>query len=89
MAHSLPHNIPILIVGGGASGYFAALQAAESVPGDQIHIVEKGSQVLTKVRISGGGRCNVTHACFEPRELASTIQEAKRNCWVLSSMAIQ
>ena len=37
----------------------------------QIHIVEKGSQVLTKVRISGGGRCNVTHACFEPRELAS------------------
>ena len=71
MAHSLPHNIPILIVGGGASGYFAALQAAESVPGHQIHIVEKGSQVLTKVRISGGGRCNVTHACFEPRELAS------------------
>ncbi len=71
MAHSLPHNIPILIVGGGASGYFAALQAAESIPGHQIHIVEKGSQVLTKVRISGGGRCNVTHACFEPRELAS------------------
>ena len=71
MAHLIPHNVPILIVGGGASGYFAALQAAESVPGHQIHIVEKGSQVLTKVRISGGGRCNVTHACFEPRELAS------------------
>ena len=41
MAHLIPHNVPILIVGGGASGYFAALHAAESVPGHQIHIVEK------------------------------------------------
>ena len=38
MAHLLPHNIPILIVGGGASGYFAALAAAESIPGHQIHM---------------------------------------------------
>ncbi|HEX9048541.1 MAG TPA: NAD(P)/FAD-dependent oxidoreductase [Verrucomicrobiae bacterium] len=59
----------IIIVGGGAAGFFAAIAAAEA--GADVTILEKGSRFLDKVRISGGGRCNVTHACFEPREFAT------------------
>lgn len=58
----------IVIVGGGAAGFFAAITAAEAAPEAQVTLLERGPQVLAKVRISGGGRCNVTHACFEPRE---------------------
>ena len=56
----------VIVVGGGAAGFFAAIAAAEA--GAEVVILEKTSRVLDKVRISGGGRCNVTHACFEPRE---------------------
>ncbi|MBD3583106.1 BaiN/RdsA family NAD(P)/FAD-dependent oxidoreductase [Flavobacterium selenitireducens] len=59
----------LLIIGGGASGFFAAINIAESHPNLKIAILERGKDVLTKVRISGGGRCNVTHACFDPNEL--------------------
>jgi predicted Rossmann fold flavoprotein len=59
----------IIIIGGGAAGFFAAIRAAELLPHAQISIVERGQDVLQKVRISGGGRCNVTHACYDPREL--------------------
>jgi len=59
----------IIVVGGGAAGFFAAIAAAE--PGASVTILEKTSRFLDKVRISGGGRCNVTHACFEPREFAT------------------
>jgi len=58
----------IIVVGGGAAGFFAAIAAAEA--GADVTILEKSARVLDKVRISGGGRCNVTHACFEPREFA-------------------
>ena len=58
-----------IIIGGGAAGFFAANRLAEQRPGSEIVILERGRQVLEKVRISGGGRCNVTHACFDPREL--------------------
>ncbi len=58
----------ILIAGGGAAGFFAAIAAAES--GTRVVLLEKSAGFLAKVRISGGGRCNVTHASFEPRELA-------------------
>jgi predicted Rossmann fold flavoprotein len=51
----------IVIIGGGASGFMAAITAAESFPGTDILILEKNKSVLNKVRISGGGRCNVTH----------------------------
>ncbi len=61
----------VAIVGGGAAGFFAALSCAEEGAGKRITILEKTSQVLQKVRISGGGRCNVTHACFDPRELSA------------------
>ena len=57
------------MVGGGAAGFFAAIAAAEA--GADVTILEKTARVLDKVRISGGGRCNVTHACFEPREFAT------------------
>jgi predicted Rossmann fold flavoprotein len=59
-----------VVVGGGASGFFAATVCAESSPGAKVILLEKSAQFLSKVRISGGGRCNVTHACFEPRELS-------------------
>ena len=61
-----------IIIGGGAAGYFAAITAAERLPGDaKVLIVEKSSRVLGKVRISGGGRCNVTHDCHDPKRLAT------------------
>ncbi len=59
----------VVIVGGGAAGFFAAINAKEHNPNLDIIILEKSSQVLQKVKISGGGRCNVTHACFDPKEL--------------------
>ena len=60
----------ILIVGGGAAGFFAAINAAEFNPKLRIAILERGKEVLQKVKISGGGRCNVTHAEFFPKELS-------------------
>lgn len=59
----------IIIVGGGAAGFFAAINAAENNPKLDILILERGKEVLTKVKVSGGGRCNVTHAEFVPSEL--------------------
>jgi predicted Rossmann fold flavoprotein len=57
------------VAGGGAAGFFAAVTCAETNPNCHILILEQSPQVLTKVKMSGGGRCNVTHHCFEPREL--------------------
>lgn len=59
----------IIIIGGGAAGFFAAIRAAECRPDAHITILERGKEVLAKVKVSGGGRCNLTHACFVPREL--------------------
>jgi len=61
----------IVIVGGGAAGFFAAITAAEAASDAQVALLERGAQVLAKVRISGGGRCNVTHDCFDPREFTN------------------
>ena len=66
----------IIVVGGGAAGFFAAIAAAEA--GAAVTILEKTARVLDKVRISGGGRCNVTHACFEPREFATRYPRGQR-----------
>ena len=63
------NNYDILIVGGGASGFFAAINTATQNPNLKIAILERGANVLSKVKISGGGRCNVTHAEFIPDEL--------------------
>lgn len=59
----------IIVAGGGPAGFFAAIRCAELNPNLNILIIEKASQTLGKVIISGGGRCNVTHACFEPAKL--------------------
>ena len=59
----------ISVVGGGAAGFFAAIACTEADPGGVVTIYEATAHPLAKVRVSGGGRCNVTHACFEPREL--------------------
>lgn len=59
----------IAVIGGGAAGFFAAITAKETFPDAEVVIYEKSSKLLSKVRVSGGGRCNVTHACFEVREL--------------------
>jgi hypothetical protein len=65
----LNYRKTIVIIGGGAAGFFAAIHAAEKQPSAQILIFEKNRQVLGKVKVSGGGRCNITHACFDPYEL--------------------
>ena len=60
----------VVIVGGGAAGFFAAIACAEHSPRSTVTLLEKSSRFLAKVLVSGGGRCNLTHACFDPRELA-------------------
>ena len=62
-------NFDIIIVGGGAAGFFTAINIVDKNPKLKVAILERGAEVLNKVRISGGGRCNVTHSCFEPNEL--------------------
>lgn len=59
----------LVVIGGGAAGFFAAISCAEAAPGSRVLIVEKASQALGKVKISGGGRCNVTHSCFDAKAL--------------------
>lgn len=61
----------IVIAGGGAAGFIAAIHAAELMPGAHVILIEKSAKVLSKVRVSGGGRCNVTHACFDTKQLIS------------------
>jgi len=61
----------VIIVGGGAAGFFAASTCAETAPGNVVTILERGPEFLAKVRVSGGGRCNVTHACFDAREFVT------------------
>lgn len=68
----------ITIVGGGAAGFFAAISAAELLPGARVRILERGKEVLSKVRVSGGGRCNLTHACFSPRDLVKYYPRGER-----------
>jgi predicted Rossmann fold flavoprotein len=62
-------NYDIIIVGGGAAGFFTAINIVENNAKLKVAILERGKTVLEKVRISGGGRCNVTHACFVPNDL--------------------
>ncbi|MBD2189195.1 BaiN/RdsA family NAD(P)/FAD-dependent oxidoreductase [Pseudanabaena mucicola] len=61
-------NLEVVVIGGGAAGFFGAIHAAQA-PHTRVTLLEAGRQPLAKVRISGGGRCNVTHHCFEPSQL--------------------
>lgn len=66
-----PASLNLVIIGGGAAGFFGAITCAEALAGrGTVTILEQGAHCLQKVKISGGGRCNVTHSCFEPKELA-------------------
>ena len=68
----------LIVIGGGAAGFFGAITAAEHGV-ERVLILEKSKEVLTKVRISGGGRCNVTHDCLEPRELVKNYPRGHRS----------
>jgi len=68
----------ILVIGGGAAGFFTAINAAEMNPSKRIGLLERGKDVLTKVKISGGGRCNVTHAQYDPRELSKNYPRGEK-----------
>ncbi len=59
----------LVVIGGGAAGFFCAINAREKNPGLKVTIVEKSGKVLSKVKVSGGGRCNVTHSCFSIAEM--------------------
>ena len=77
-----PNRIPITTTSSSLAvaqrGFFGAITCAEAAPGARVLIVEKSSQVLGKVKISGGGRCNVTHGCFDPRELSTFYPRGSR-----------
>ncbi len=68
----------LVIIGGGAAGYFAAINAAELNSDLEVLILEGSNKVLQKVKVSGGGRCNVTHACFTPNELIEFYPRGKK-----------
>ena len=74
----MPDNCDILIIGGGAAGFFTAINAAEKNPQLKIILLERGKEVLTKVKVSGGGRCNVTHAEFLPKELTQNYPRGEK-----------
>lgn len=60
----------LIVIGGGAAGFFCAVNAARMNPGLRVTILEKTNKLLSKVKVSGGGRCNVTHACFDRAEMS-------------------
>lgn len=68
----------LIIVGGGAAGFYAAIQLAEQSPGMNIAILERGKTVLSKVAVSGGGRCNVTHGEFSPKQLTTNYPRGEK-----------
>ncbi|VAW14434.1 FIG00648790: hypothetical protein [hydrothermal vent metagenome] len=68
----------VIIIGGGAAGFYAAIHIAEAAPKLKIAILERGKDVLAKVKVSGGGRCNVTHAEFDPGELVKNYPRGEK-----------
>jgi predicted Rossmann fold flavoprotein len=68
----------LIVIGGGAAGLFAALSAKAANPTAKVALLEKSSVLLAKVRISGGGRCNVTHFCFDPERLIQNYPHGAR-----------
>jgi predicted flavoprotein YhiN len=66
----IPSKKKLVVIGGGAAGFFCAVNAAAGNPALEVIILEKTSKLLSKVKVSGGGRCNVTHACFDIGEMS-------------------
>ena len=71
-------SLNIIIIGGGAAGFFAAINCAEINPEYSVTLLEKSNKLLTKVRVSGGGRCNVTHACFDNKQLTKNYPRGEK-----------
>ncbi len=81
MFRNFTQNSPVAdvaIIGGGAAGFFAAIHAAKLLPGKRILLMEKANKLLMKVKISGGGRCNVTHACFNVSEMSKNYPRGEK-----------
>lgn len=72
-------KINIAIIGGGASGFFGALRAKILLPQANVVIFEKSNKLLAKVKVSGGGRCNVTHHCFEISKLLKNYPRGEKD----------
>jgi predicted Rossmann fold flavoprotein len=68
----------VLVIGGGAAGYFAAITCAQSNENLEVILLEKSSKTLQKVKVSGGGRCNVTHACFDLKQLSQSYPRGEK-----------
>ncbi len=68
----------LIVIGGGAAGIFAAISAKANNPEAKVALLEKSAVLLAKVRVSGGGRCNVTHACFEPKLLVKNYPRGEK-----------
>ena len=68
----------VIVIGGGAAGFFTAINAARMAPHLNVTILEKSREVLSKVRVSGGGRCNVTHHCFDPDQLSKAYPRGEK-----------
>ena len=71
-------NKRVAIIGGGAAGFFTALSLAEQNTSVAIDLFEKRKEWLSKVKVSGGGRCNVTHHCFDPKQLSEHYPRGSR-----------
>ncbi|HKK21991.1 MAG TPA: NAD(P)/FAD-dependent oxidoreductase, partial [candidate division Zixibacteria bacterium] len=71
-------RIRVAVIGGGAAGYFGSIAAAEKNRNAEVTLFEATGSPLDKVRISGGGRCNVTHACFDPKLLVQSYPRGNR-----------
>ena len=78
MHNQISNSKQLIIIGGGAAGFFAAVNAARINPDLDVTILEKSREVLSKVRVSGGGRCNVTHHCFDPELLSKAYPRGEK-----------
>ena len=80
----------IIVIGGGAAGFFAAINTAVNFTEAKIIILEKSNKILTKVKVSGGGRCNVTNHCFETNELIKNYPRGEKELrQVFSQFSVQ
>ena len=68
----------VVVVGGGAAGFFCAISLAELGSENKIIILEAGKKTLRKVKVSGGGRCNITHDCFDPKLLSTRYPQGQK-----------
>ncbi|WP_340105370.1 NAD(P)/FAD-dependent oxidoreductase [Rhodohalobacter sp. 8-1] len=78
MNNQTSNSKSLIVIGGGAAGFFTAVNAARMNPSLNVNILEKSREVLSKVRVSGGGRCNVTHHCFDPDLLSKAYPRGEK-----------